>query len=70
MKCAINVQSRTHEMEIHTFMATEQKQEEEINVIQELPTDMQVQRQRPHQELLNVHAWKNNGIKEQIKSKQ
>lgn len=50
---------------INLWTTEQEKKEEEIKVIQELPTYMEVRRQRPHQELLNVHEWKNNGIKEQ-----
>lgn len=68
IECAISVQSGIHEMETREFMDYRGGKQEEIEVTQELHTDMEVGRQRPHQELFS--RVENNAIKEQIKPQQ
>lgn len=58
MECATSAQSGIHGMETHEFTDYRGGKEEETEVTQELQTDMEVRRQRPHQELLTVHGWK------------
>lgn len=58
-ECAISVQKVESMRWRHiNLWTTEGGKQEEIEVTQELQTDMEVQRRRPYQELLTVRGWK------------